>query len=138
MSIAAYYQDGERKQDKGHFRNLVMIAKADGVISEKEDLLLKDIGSHLGLTNEELASIRKNPERYPISPPSDRFERFEQIVNLLQMVEADGVIDDAEMELLEKIAIGIGYKSLDDVDVESILALIIRGEDVEVIIEELL
>jgi len=99
---------------------------------------LKDIGSHLGLTEEELTSIRRNPENYPISPPADRFERFEQIVNLLQMAEADGVVDDKEMEVLERIAIGIGYKSLEDVDVESILALIIRGEDVEVIIEELL
>ena len=42
------------------------------------------------------------------------------------------------MKLLEKVAVGIGYKDLDDVDVESILALIKRGEDTEVIIDELL
>jgi hypothetical protein len=42
------------------------------------------------------------------------------------------------MEILERIAIGIGYTDLDEVDVESILALIQRGEDTDTIIEELL
>ncbi|NJO68853.1 MAG: hypothetical protein HC830_05810, partial [Bacteroidetes bacterium] len=45
---------------------------------------------------------------------------------------------DDEMKVLEKVAVSIGYTSLSDVDVESILALIIRGEDIEVIMDELL
>jgi uncharacterized tellurite resistance protein B-like protein len=138
MSIAELFEDGERRQDKSHFRNLVMIAKADGEISEEESALLDDIGQHLGLTNVVMKNIIKNPENYKINPPISRVERFEQIVNLVQMVQADGKVDDAEMAILERIAVGIGYKDLDDVDVESILALIVRGEDTEVIIEELL
>jgi hypothetical protein len=42
------------------------------------------------------------------------------------------------MDVLERVAVGIGYTDLDEVDVESILALIIRGEDTETIISELL
>lgn len=138
MSIADVFENGERKQDKGHFRNLVMIAKADGIVDASEKNLLEDLGMELGLSKAQIEEIKANPEAFEITPPASRTERFEQIVNLIQMVNVDGEVADAEMKLLEKVAVGIGYKDLDDVDVESILALIKRGEDTEVIIDELL
>ena len=138
MSIAELFETGERKQDKSHFRNLVMIAKSDGEVSPEEAKLLEEIGQHLGLSSEQVSDISKNPENYAINPPVSRVERFEQMVNLVQMVQADGKVEDAEMSILERIAVGIGYSDIDDVDVESIVALIVRGEDTEVIIEELL
>ena len=138
MSIAEIFQTGERKQDISHFRNMVMIAKSDGNISEEEVLLLNKIGKQISLSDSQIKEIIKNPEEFAVTPPVSRMERFEQMVNLVQMVLADGKIEDAEMEILERIAIGIGYKNLDDVDVESILALIQRGEDTDTIIEELL
>lgn len=138
MSIAELFENGERKQDKGHFRNLVMIAEADGVVADSEKELLDELGRKLGLTEEQISDIKKNPENYRITPPVSRTERFEQMIELIQMVQIDGKVDDAEMNLLERVAVGIGYKDLDDVDVESILALIVRGEDTDVIITELL
>ena len=138
MSIADLYENGERKQDKGHFRNLVMIAEADGIVEETETKLLNELGRKLGLSDSDVADIKKNPENYRITPPVSREERFEQIVELIQMVQVDGKMDEAELHMLEKVAVSIGYKDLDEVDVESILALIVRGEDTEVIITELL
>lgn len=138
MSIADVFENGERTQDKAHFRNLVMIAEADGVVDPSEKKLLEELGHKLGLTDEQMAEIEKTPEKFKINPPSSRVERFEQIVELVQMVQVDGSVDDAELKVLERIAVGIGYKDLDDVDVESILALIVRGEDTDVIIQELL
>ena len=138
MSIADLFENGERKQDKGHFRNLVMIAESDGEVSDTELNLLAELGMKLGLTEAQLEDIKNNPEKYKINPPSDRTERFEQMINLVQMVQVDGKVTDGEMNVLERVAIGIGYKDIDDVDVESIIALIVRGEDTEVIIEELL
>jgi uncharacterized tellurite resistance protein B-like protein len=138
MSIANLFENGERKQDKGHFRNLVLIANSDGELSPKEADLLSEIGTKLGLSNPQIDDIKLNPKNYPINPPAGKEERFEQIINLIQMIQADGEVKDEEMNLLERVAVGIGYKDLDEVDVESILALIIRGEDVEVIITELM
>jgi uncharacterized tellurite resistance protein B-like protein len=137
-SIADLFEHGERKQDKGHFRNMVMIANSDGDLSPKEIELLSDLGTELGLTPEQVEDIKKNPQNYPVNPPANRVERFEQIVHLIQMVQADGKVDDAEMDLLERVAVSIGYNDLDEVDVESVVALIVRGEDTDVIIDELL
>lgn len=138
MSIAEIFESGERKQDRSHFRNMVMIAKSDGVISPEERELLFTIGKEISLSESQIEQIIEDRSAYAINPPVDRVERFEQIVNLIQMVAVDGKIEDSEMNILKRIAVGIGYKSLDEVDVESILALIQRGEDTEVIIDELL
>lgn len=117
---------------------MVMIANSDGQVTPLEAELLQKIGKELGLSESQITDIQLNPEKYPVNPPSDRAERFEQIVQLIQMVQIDGKVSDEELDVLEKVAVSIGYKDIDEVDVESILALIMRGEDTEVIVTELL
>lgn len=138
MSIEELFETGERKQDRSHFRNMVLIAKADGVITEDERNLLHKMGQSLSLSEEQVAEIIKNPNKLSIVPPVSREERFEQMIELVRMVQVDGKIDDKEMDVLSRVAVGIGYEDLDDVDVESILAMIIRGEDTETILGDLL
>lgn len=138
MSIEELFETGERKQDRSHFRNMVLIAKADGLITEDERNLLHKMGQSLSLSEEQVAEIIKNPNKLSIVPPVSREERFEQMIELVRMVQVDGKIDDKEMEVLSRVAVGIGYEDLDDVDVESILAMIIRGEDTETILGDLL
>lgn len=138
MNIEELYESGERKINRSHFRNLVMIAKADGTISPEERKMLDKIGSHIGLSPDQIQGIIKNPKQFSSNTPYNREERFEQIINLVQMAQVNGAIGEKEMQVLERIAVGIGYRSLDDVDVESILALINRGEGTDVIMDELL
>lgn len=138
MSIEELFETGERKQDRSHFRNMVLIAKADGVITEDERNLLHKMGNSLSLSEEQVAEIIKNPNKLSIVPPVSREERFEQMIELVRVVQVDGKIDDKEMDVLSRVAVGIGYEDLDDVDVESILAMIIRGEDTETILGDLL
>lgn len=138
MSIEQIFESGERKQDRSHFRNMVMIAKADGVILKEEKELLHKMGQKLSLSESQVNEIIANPEKLEINPPVSAEERFEQIIQLIRMVHIDGKVDDSEMRVLERVAIGIGYRNLDDIDVESIIALLVRGEDTDTIIDELL
>lgn len=138
MNIEELYETGERKINRSHFRNLLMIAKAEGGISDTEKNLLNKIGAHIGLSTEQIEEIIKNPKQFSGHTPANREDRFEQMINLVQMANADGKISDTEMNTLERVAVGIGFKSLDDVDVESIIALISRGEGTEGIMDELL
>jgi len=138
MSIEKLFETGERKQDRSHFRNMVLIAKADGVIAPEEIALLHKMGKKISLSDAQVDSIIKDSSAFSTMPPYSRVERYEQIIELIQMVHIDGKVDEKETEILERVAIAIGFKDLEDVDVESILALIVRGEDTETIIEELL
>jgi uncharacterized tellurite resistance protein B-like protein len=137
MEIEELYESGERKVDRSHFRNLVMIAKADGPMGIEEKNLLEKIGAHIGLSTEQIQGIIKNPKQFSSNTPYNREERFEQMINLVQMAQIDGNISEKEMHVLERVAVGIGFKSLDDVDIESILALISRGEGTAGIMDEL-
>jgi uncharacterized tellurite resistance protein B-like protein len=138
MSIEKLFETGERMQDRSHFRNMVLIAKADGVISENEIALLHKMGQKISLSEEQVQSIIKDHKKIAIVPPYSREDRYEQIIELIQMMQIDGKVDESEMETLERVAVGIGFKDLDDVDVETILALIQRGEDTETMLEEFL
>ncbi|MBK6526599.1 MAG: hypothetical protein IPG07_14275 [Crocinitomicaceae bacterium] len=62
MEIEELYESGERKIDRSHFRNLVMIAKADGPMGIEEKNLLNKIGAHIGLSPEQIERIIKNPK----------------------------------------------------------------------------
>ena len=59
MSIAAQFESGERKKDRSHFRNLVLIAKSEGGIHPEEEKLLQKIGAKLNLTADQMNEIKK-------------------------------------------------------------------------------
>lgn len=135
MSIAQLFESGERTQDKGHFKNLVLIANADGVVTEEETKLLNRIGKKIGLNEEQIISIKENPSQFSIIPPVSKVERLEQMVQLIKMMKADGTIDKHEYNLLELLAVRLGFKSIDDVNVNKAIELLESGEDVESIAE---
>ncbi len=137
MSIAEIFESGERTQDKGHFKNLVLIANADGNLDDTEILALHKIGRRIGLTYSQIGTIMDDPKKYPVIPPISKDERFEMLIDLVRIMIADNIIEDREMKLVERFAIQLGYKSIDDVDVESVIALIVRGEDNDTILTEL-
>lgn len=109
MSIAELFESGERKQDKGHYRNLVLLARIDGGISEVEQQLLTRIGSRLGLSSAQIDEITENPERYPITPPSGKEERIERFVQLCEMVTVDGNVAESEKHVIRRIAVALGF-----------------------------
>lgn len=135
MSIAQLFESGERTQDKGHFKNLVLIANADGVVTDEEHALLDRIGRKIGLNDIQIKEIKENPSQFSIIPPVSKVERLEQMVQLIKMMQADGDIDQHEYNLLELLALRLGFKSIDDVDVKKALELLADGEDTEAIAE---
>jgi uncharacterized tellurite resistance protein B-like protein len=135
MSIAQLFGSGERTQDKGHFKNLVLIANADGIVTEEEHALLNRIGRKIGLNEEQISDIKANPSQFSIIPPVSKVERLDQMVQLIKMMQADGSIDQHEYSLLELLALRLGFKSIDEVDVKKALELLSKGEDTESIAE---
>ncbi|MDX1350455.1 MAG: hypothetical protein R3279_09420 [Putridiphycobacter sp.] len=137
MSIADLFEGGERTQDKGQFMNLVLLASADGVIDDSELTLLYKIGRQIGLTYTQIGMIIDDPKSYPVIPPIGKDERLEMLLDLVRVMVVDNEIDPREMKLMHNFVVQLGYKSLEDIDIESIVALIKRGEDNDTIITEL-
>ena len=138
MSIAELFESGESKKNKGHFRNLVMLARVDGVVSEEEKELLAKIGKKIGLTEAQIEDVKANPSSYPMNPPVSKEDRIERLISLIEMVAVDGLIEDAELDLLERYAVGLGFTDGQLKDIAPKIAIGIRdGKSSEAILEEL-
>lgn len=108
-SIAHLFESGERSRQIGHFRNLVMLARIDGTVSHLEQQLLNKVARRISLTDEQVAEISNNPNDYPMIPPTTREERYERFIQLIQLLIADGVVDQKEVKLVKSLGVALGF-----------------------------
>lgn len=108
-SLAQLFESGEQSRQKGHFRNLVLLTRLDGTVSESEMQLLKRIANRLSLTNEQVEDIINNPEDFPTIPPATREERYERFIQLIQFLVVDGQSDKKEEAMVRRLGIELGF-----------------------------
>lgn len=123
-TLAQLFESGEQTSKKGHFRNLVLLARLDGSIADTERNFLNRMASRLSLTEEQVKEILSDPMAYPVVPPISLEERCERLIALVEMSNIDGVIASEELSLINRLAIALG---LTDVFI---------GENLPVIIEK--
>ncbi len=130
MSISDLYSSGKHKQEIGHFSNIVKMAKANGKISEEEEALLIKSAKKLHITTEEFKIILENPDKFPINPPVNYEERIERLFFLTKMIVADGEVNELQVILLRKVAIGLHFP-VDTVDklCNEAIQLVIKDND---------
>jgi hypothetical protein len=137
MTIARMFEGGERKQQRGHLQNIVLLAMADGEISDVELLFIHKIGRKIGLTNTQIGTILDNPRDLEIIPPSSKIERTERMVEMINMVQSDGVIAPDELNMLARFALQIGYLSIDEINVNHIIRNIRANRSIDEIVDEI-
>ncbi|WP_046243792.1 TerB family tellurite resistance protein [Hymenobacter terrenus] len=98
------------------FQNLVLIAAADGQLSQDEGDFLLQIGNKLGLKPEEVMPIADNLGVLSFVVPAEGIQRTLELQTLVQMMLQDGQIDAREYGLCQEYAHRIGYSKaiLDD------------------------
>ena len=135
MSLFNKFDD---KKKKSHVRNLLKMAAADGSVDEVEVKFLNRVARRYGVTPEEVQHIIDHQDDYTFTPPSDKEDRHAQLLNLTIMMMIDDVIDDHEMAMLKKFAIGLGYP-IGKVDklIQTAINCVKEGMEDEDAIEEL-
>jgi len=111
MSFKDLYGNSEHKSNLAHFAAMATLAASDGVISEQEKTLLDRFANKLNISEEEYIEVMKPSNKYPIEPPVNSEKRLERLYDLFRIIFSDHFIDDEEMVLLKKYAIGLGYSS---------------------------
>lgn len=109
MSFADLYTSGEHRRNLGHFAALATLASVDGEISDEEKVLLDRLATRLDITQSEYDEVMKKENKYPIDPPPSYEKRLERLFDLFRVVYSDHAIDEAEMELIRRYAIGLGF-----------------------------
>lgn len=108
-TIAHRFESGEQSSQKGHFRNLIMLARIDGKMGQEEKDLLARISLRLGITDEQVKEIMDDSNSYPMIPPVTREERYERLIQLVEMILVDGQVDPKEDILIHRYGFALGF-----------------------------
>lgn len=95
---------------KKHLRNLVALANIDGHLHKDERALIYRLGEKYGLKERQVTRIIENDKEQVLYVPERDEEKMDQLFDLLQMVYADGVVDDNEVDFCKEVVSKFGYK----------------------------
>ncbi|MCC6509986.1 MAG: TerB family tellurite resistance protein [Pirellulaceae bacterium] len=98
-----------------HLKNLVIMAAADGSLSEQEIALLIDRCGNLGLQEEDLekAIAFALSGDAKLRLPTERVEQKAMLTELMRMMAADGHLLEVEKRLFALAAAKMGIEKLD-------------------------
>ncbi|MGE0560561.1 MAG: TerB family tellurite resistance protein [Flavobacteriales bacterium] len=109
MSIVDLYESSEHRNNLAHFAAIVNLANADGNFNSDEEQIVKKFAHRLGITNEEYVQIVENHKKYPLIPPVKSEVRLERIYDFFKIMAADHNLDEKQLQLIERYAVGLGY-----------------------------
>ena len=105
------FENTKTKNLKSHLANLVAIANSDGDFSVAEKRLIFDIGVKNGLSIDEVKKIIKSDAKsIEFKAPDNDNERFDEVYDLVSMMQADGVCSEDEMSNCIEIAEKLGFR----------------------------
>lgn len=130
MSISDIFNPSFKQRNRDHFAAIVRVALADGVITDEEKAFINRTAINLEIDDAEVEKIMADPDSYPINPPANEKRRLERLYDLTRMVYADNIADTAEVQLLNRLAIGLGFTTSESNDIAvKALALVADGRD---------
>ena len=95
---------------KNHIKNLLALAKADGSMHPKEEVLLYKIGKRYGLKDRQIKTLIDTDEKFDMNVPDNHNDRMNLLYDLILMVYADEVVDKHEIEFCEEAVKQFGMK----------------------------
>lgn len=93
------------EKNKSHLKNLMSIAMADGQLAEEENNILLSVAYRLGMSDEDIAMVRSNPESIKFTPPKTYNEKLDQIYDFISLSFADHDVDPNEVAVCKKLAL---------------------------------
>jgi len=114
-----FFESEETKRLKSHIANLGALAKVDGHLDPSEMNFIIAIGQRHGMKAKEVRSLLEDVSSKAPQLPSTDAERFDQIYDLVEMILADGIVDESEMNFCIGMAVKLGFK-------KSIVGVLVR------------
>jgi len=109
MSFTDLYGNPEHRNNLAHFAAMATLAASDGEITEEEKTMLDRFARKLQISEEEYKKVMNPENKFHIEPPVGSEKRLERLYDLFRIIFVDHMIDEEEMTLLKKYAIGLGF-----------------------------
>ena len=95
---------------KNHIKNLLALAKADGHMHPKEEVLLYKIAKRYGLKDRQVKLLVDAADKYEVNVPDNHNDKMNLLYDLVLMVYADDVVDKHEIQFCEQVVKSFGMK----------------------------
>ena len=114
--------------DKKMFLSLYQMVLADAEVHPKELEMLYEIGKEHGISEEEVQKVIFSPNILPAMDDLNDDKKIEYLYNLARIAWADGVLDDREIESLQKTSLRLGFVEENLVEMSDFLFEQAKGE----------
>lgn len=92
-----------------HFRNLIALSAADGVVLESERVALSKIAFELGLPLDRLNVMINKASEYIYIVPQNQQERMKQLNEMIELAMVDDDFAKAERDLIITVGKKLGF-----------------------------
>lgn len=98
-----------KNRNRDHFASIVKVALSDNIITDEEKKFINRLAILLEIESTEVDDIISNPDSHQIIPPASEVKRLERLYDLSRIVVSDDIADKAEIKLLNKFTIALGF-----------------------------
>lgn len=111
MPILDLYNHSEQRRNLAHFAALASLAAVDGEVNPEEKAILDRFANKLNITEAEYREVMKKENKYPVEAPFEMEKRYERLFDFFRLIYSDHAIDQEEMVLVRRYAIGVGFSA---------------------------
>ena len=99
-------------EQRSALTNTILVMLADGRITREEKMVLNKVRKRLGASKEIVKELIKNSGQLELVVPETAKEKKRQLIDMVDMMRADGDIDTQEKDICTKYALAIGLNPL--------------------------
>ena len=118
----------KNQQRLGQLKNLVMLAAADGHLTDSELSVVLAVASRENITPEEFDQVVDNPDSVTIALPEDEDTKLAYLRDMVALMMIDGELEEQEMAICKIYAMALGYRGS---IVDGVIAGIVESLDSE-------
>ena len=100
----------QEHQRLGQLKNLVMLAAADGRVTDSEMAVLHAVASRENITPDEFNKVIDDPDSVNITLPEDEETKIAYLRDMVAMMMVDGELDEQELAICKLYAMALGYR----------------------------
>ena len=103
--------DPQEQQRLGQLKNLVMLAAADGKVTDSELAVLLAVASRENITPDDFNRVIEDPDSITIDLPEDEDTKLAYLRDMVALMMVDGELDEQELAICKIYAMALGYRS---------------------------
>ena len=103
--------DPQKQLRLGQLKNLVMLAAADGRLTDSELAVLLAVASRENISPDEFNRVIEDPDSVTIDLPEDEDTKLAYLRDMVALMMVDGELEEQELAICKIYAMALGYRS---------------------------